>query len=112
MYVNLSRLSFLRSHVLLCVQVISEFLNSPVSSVRYFEEYALLPVHYSKHRQVIQDKKIPDNSRNVNRTRKQNQASSLRPVLQRQIVVKYLQVQRKIPSYLTVDVLVNNPVRL
>jgi len=94
------------------VQVVSGPLNSAVGPLRYFEEYALLPVHYFEYRQVIQDKKIPDNSQNVNRTRKQNQASSLRRVLQRQMMVKYLHVQRKIPSYLTVDLFVNNPVRL
>lgn len=94
------------------MQVISVLLNSPVGPLRYFEEYALLPVHYSKYREVIQDKKIPDNSRNVSGTRKQNQASSLRRVLQRHMVVKYLHVQRKSPSYLTVDLFVNNPVRL
>lgn len=77
------------------MQVTSGLLNSPVDTLRYFEEYASLPVHYSKYRQVIRDKKIPDNSRNVNRTRKQNQASSLRWVLQRQIVGKYLHVQLK-----------------
>ena len=32
-----------------------------LGSLRYFEEYALLPLQYSKYRQVIQEKKIPDN---------------------------------------------------